>query len=426
MIEKLPTPYGLVRQGVAPDHQEVKSVMTTFTEVASNSRYRFFGNVLVDEDNSKENTVSIHEMKEAYDIVVLAYGASSDKSLDMDGEHLKGVLSARNFVNWYNSHPDYTHIGNEFDLSKTKKVAIIGQGNVALDCARILMKSIEELEQTDISLNALYQLKRSAVDEVIIIGRRGHIQASFTIKEIRELTKLTNVNVNILQSEIDAGLTESSKNELSNNRSKARIIELLNKIAVQTTERVNSEVDIRVEDRNINLRFLFSPVHILSRDDDPDRVAGIMIEKNELIGDENKQKAIAVEGTREVIKCDLILKSVGYKSDELKGIPFDHNRNIIPNLRGRVIHVNLEINESPSNDYLAGVYVTGWLKRGPSGIIGTNITDAKETVECILEDINNMKHFKSDINYDNENYDNSKYDPVDMIKGMFLVMNISF
>ena len=394
MLETLPTPYGLVRQGVAPDHQEVKSVMATFIEVATQPRFRFFGNISVggQDGESSNNAVSVAELKKAYDIVVLAYGASSDRSLGIPGEELSGVISARNFVNWYNGHPSYSHIGESFDLGKIKRVVVVGQGNVAIDCARILMKGVDDLRSTDISSHALEALEKSSVEEVVIIGRRGHIQASFTIKELRELTKLADVDVKISQSELNDSFTESSQLELKNNRPKHRIVDLINKIASDTISPESSGES--KEKKSINFRFLLSPVGIFPSSADVNAVGSIVLEKNKLTGAENNQKAVST-GEKETINCELILKSVGYKSESMIGVPFDFKKNVIPNDQGRVLdngnnaseNGNIKLDKSDNLNIIDGLYVTGWLKRGPSGIIGTNITDAKETVDCILQDI---------------------------------------
>ena len=450
MIERLPTPYGLVRQGVAPDHQEVKSVMATFIEVAENSRFRFFGNITLrgnDEDSGKvehTNELTISELQKAYDVIVLAYGASSDRSLNIPGEELNGCISARSFVNWYNGHPYYTKIGELFDLKKIKRVVVIGQGNVAIDCARILMKSVDELEKTDISVSALDALRKSSVEEVVIVGRRGHIQASFTIKEIRELTKLDNVTVKILQSELDLSLTEASERELAKNRSKHRIIELIKKIAQDSTvgkTEVNSE-------KNIDFRFLLSPLEIrkASKEEKKDGIVGegiiennvgsIVFEKNILVGEENNQKAVPT-GEKEIMNCELILKSVGYQSENISGIPFDFKKYVVPNKNGRVLNTleskvgsneskdstsahsaghdndrNNDKNGGDNSNYMKGLYVTGWLKRGPSGIVGTNINDAKETVDCILQDLSTEIE-SSDIVVGSDNY--GKIDPIETL-----------
>jgi adrenodoxin-NADP+ reductase len=393
MIETLPTPYGLVRQGVAPDHQEVKSVMATFIEVATQPRFRFFGNISVggQDGEHSSNAVSIAELRKAYDIVVLAYGASSDRALGIPGEELSGVISARNFVNWYNGHPGYSQIGESFDLGKVKRVVVVGQGNVAIDCARILMKGVDELRSTDISSHALKALEKSSVEEVVIVGRRGHIQSSFTIKELRELTKLADVSVKISQLELNNSLTESSQLELKNNRPKHRIVDLINNIATDTISTESSGEN--KQKKKINFRFLLSPVEIFPSAD-VSAVGSIALHKNKLIGAENNQKAVST-GESETINCELILKSVGYKSESMIGVPFDFKKNVIPNNQGRVVGEestryedgNSKSSKTDDFDIIDGLYVTGWLKRGPSGIIGTNITDAKETVDCILQDI---------------------------------------
>ena len=218
LLEKLPVPYGLVRYGVAPDHPEVKNVIATFNEVAKNERFRFFGNIELTKDVAQPlhrspsqqhiaNQIDVSTLQAKYSGVVLACGAEEDLSLDIANEDSAGVLSARSFVNWYNGHPDYTHIGDRFDLSKITDVVIIGQGNVAVDCARILCKDMYDLERTDITLQAVEKLKNSRVKNVTMIGRRGAVQSSFTIKELRELTKLScqehKHHVNIVISEED-------------------------------------------------------------------------------------------------------------------------------------------------------------------------------------------------------------------------------
>ena len=448
MLERLPTPYGLVRQGVAPDHQEVKSVMATFTEVAMNSRFRFFGNVTLGSDTGddvnsvQKNKLSIVELQNSYDVVVLAYGASSDKNLNIPGENFSGVLSARNFVNWYNGHPYCRQVGESFDLTKIKRVVVIGQGNVAIDCARILMKNIDDLEKTDISLHALDALRESAVEEVVIVGRRGHIQASFTIKEIRELSKLPNVSVKIRESELQLSLTDASKIELLNNRAKHRIVDLINKIATPTEG--EAPITEGNKKRCIDLRFLLTPIEIFKSNAEVNSVGGILLEKNTLIGEENKQKAVPT-GEKEVMNCELILKSVGYQSESIEGVPFDSKKCIIPNKNGRVyipvkeenmknIHTTSvqnvlsnsieNIEGSEEYNYVKGLYVSGWLKRGPSGIVGTNINDAKETVDCILHDISSISGANniSDDTLLNRNLNNmgtsnkyNKCDPLDVL-----------
>ena len=391
ILEALPTPFGLVRQGVAPDHPEVKSVMSTFTDVAQHPRCRFFGNVNVGDTNvgdrastnggaPKSQQVSVDELKRAYDVVVLAYGASSDARLNIGGEQLDGVMSARNFVNWYNGHPHYSTL--PVDLRRTKRAVIIGQGNVAIDCARILAKRPDDLASTDIAPHALNVLRESAVEEVVVVGRRGHVQAAFTIKELRELTKIQGCFLHIDEGELAAGWTPASEAELSDNRPKQRIVDLVKTIAA--TSAADAIQPPKITNKTIKIRFLLSPTEILPSPTHPSTAGSIVFAKNRLEGEAHRQCAVST-GETEHLPCELILKSVGYKSQPVGGVPFDPKTNTIPNLHGRVIHSR----DQPS--IVPGLYVSGWLKRGPSGIIGTNITDAKETVSCILEDLPNLE-----------------------------------
>jgi adrenodoxin-NADP+ reductase len=239
---------------------------------------------------------------------------------------------------------------------------------------------------TDISAHALAALKESSVEEVVIIGRRGHIQASFTIKEIRELTKLDDVSVHISQAELDSSMTEVSKLELENSRPKHRIVELINKIASDTTARGSVDTN----SKKVTFRFLLTPERISGTNENETDVASLTLAKNKLTVEGSKQKATATE-EKETIECELILKSVGYKSESMAGVPFDTIKNIIPNHKGRVIIPSSE--EKGFEQLDDNLYVCGWLKRGPSGIIGTNITDAKETVESILEGVALKKDF---------------------------------
>lgn len=379
IYEKLPTPFGLVRNGVAPDHQDVKIVNNTFTELFQKypKSLRFYGNVHILGENeslvniSSMNLLQLDHLRSVYSGVILACGASSDITLNIPGNNGKGIISARSFVNWYNGHPDYVDIGTKIDLSKVEEVVIIGQGNVAIDCARILGKSYTELLETDIANHALDQLTNSKIKKISIIGRRGHVQSSFTIKEIRELSRLDNSNFLISKVEIDKGMTESSKLELENNRPKTRIVDLLNTIASKSV--VQSD-----DKRVIELRYLLNPKKFVL--DNDNNVQKIILEKTKLEGPKGQQKAIGIDITEE-IPCQLVLVSVGYKSTPILNAPFDNNRNIIPNIAGRVYDPKL------SNEHVNGLYVVGWMKRGPSGIIGTNISDAKETALSILEDI---------------------------------------
>lgn len=405
IIDRVPTPFGLIRYGVAPDHPEVKSVISTFSEVASNPRVRFYGNITVGRD------ISVKTLLSKYSGVILAYGASSDRKLNIPGEDdTHGVLSARTFVNWYNAHPDYANLpllttlgdkeGYAFHHPHRKSiqnVVIIGQGNVAVDCARILCKSYQDLAATDISTNFLSAFHPKATDiniqesdltitnnisisnnvkNVYVTGRRGAAQASFTIKEIRELTKIPYVKAEILESDLVDSLTEATKVELTANKPKNRIFELLK--AISTLE----SKDFKYE-KNIHFRFLLAPKRILS-DTDSGWVTGVEFERQVLVGPAHRQQC---EGTGQLvtIPCDLLLRSIGYAATQIdtESIPFDPTTSTVPSIAGRAVR-------SMTSEALPGLYVTGWLKRGPTGIIGSNIPDAKETVTSVLEDLTSV------------------------------------
>ena len=412
MFERLPTPYGLVRYGVAPDHPEVKTVEETFTQVAESGRVRLFANIEISDNNesSLSNVLPMNELIKSYSGVVLAYGASSDIDLNIPGEHLSGVISSRKFVNWYNGHPDYANIEQqEFNLKNVEHVVIIGQGNVALDCARILSKSVNDLTTTDISINAINELKNSNIKTITIIGRRGYIQSAFTIKEIRELTRIKDVNVYISESDIECSRTTTSLKEVENNRPKKRLTELIENIAKASH---NNTTDTTTMNRQINIRYLTTPIEIISNE--RNQVSGLKVIRNQLIGDINKQKAIPIVPTETtILPCDMVIKAVGYKCQPIaKSIPFNTTTNTIPHKYSRVLQNSNSVNTttttssttdtnnstsssplpgsnttSTSSSPLPGVYVSGWLKRGATGIIASNIPDAKETAAAIAEDI---------------------------------------
>lgn len=441
MYDKLPTPFGLVRYGVAPDHPEVKSVETTFTEVATSPRFRYFGNVEICDvtnsagnstddttvnsstvntscsstidssnftngtnDNSTNintttditNKLSLSNLMKRYTGVLLAYGASNDRKLNIPGEDNNGVYSAKDFVNWYNGHPYYQNIFENFNLDKVTDVVIIGQGNVALDCARILAKSYQELELTDITNHSLQLLKNKLrnVHNIRVIGRRGPAQSSFTIKELRELTRLSNGTVvSIDYKEFTDGMNDASKKEVADTRSKKRILELIETIALSTNDRIEHDEPVN---KQIFIQYLLTPTKIIGDSE----VEAIELERNNLVGEPMHQKAV-LSGEKRILPCQLILKSVGYRSEPISTIlPFDKKTSTVPHSHGRVILTpdsdNPETSVLVTDDVddkkvVKGLYVTGWLKRGPTGIIGSNITDAKETVSAILEDLANEK-----------------------------------
>lgn len=367
MYEKLPFPFGLVRYGVAPDHPEVKSVIQQFSEIARSAcaagRFRYFGNTTV--SDHKDGDINLDALDAAYSAVLFAYGASEDHPLAVPGAGCQGVLSARQFVNWYNGHPDHPCV----DLSAVKHVVVVGHGNVALDCARVLGLRPSALAPTDITSSALQMLAKSAVQDITVIGRRGHVQAAFTIKELRELTKLNGTITRMRGEELKAGMTAASAIEVEQLQGKKRIVQLMETIAstsdgVRTTE----------GERTIDIRFLCSPEEVLSENN---IVTGLRVQRTVLAGEPFHQSATP-SGVQEVLPADLILTSIGYKGSSLSPrLPF--LKGIIVNTQGRVT--------CPHSNY----YCAGWIKRGPSGIIGTNIPDARETVACILEDISSGK-----------------------------------
>lgn len=380
VIEKLPTPFGLVRSGVAPDHPEVKNVENDFRALfdEDGSCINFRGNVEIGRD------VSLPELRSLYDVVVLAYGCESDRTLGVPGEELVGVLSAREFVGWYNGHPDYVHLTDMLsqriitDPSATD-VAVVGHGNVALDCARVLAKGTKGLVATDIASHSL-EVLGDGVRKVTIVGRRGHIQGAFTIKEIRELTKLKkeglDISFRVSQEDLDMGMTEASMAELEGPaaRPKKRIDKLLRDAAAACAD-VDADGAI-ASAREVSLRMLMNPVEFLPSEKDPALVGSIVCERTRLEGEPGKQGAIGT-GEFETIPANLALLSIGYKGLCLPGLEgsFDERRGTIGNDHGKV------------SGEEAGLYCSGWIKRGPSGIIGTNIQDAKDTVAAILTDL---------------------------------------
>lgn len=355
MFERLPTPFGLVRSGVAPDHQKLKQSIQVFEQIARADDFNFVGNVTVGSD------VTVPELRDAYQAVIFACGAQDDRRMGIPGEDLPGSHTATEFVGWYNGHPDYRD--RVFDLEQ-ERVAIIGQGNVAADVCRILMRPVDELRASDIAEHALDALSRSKVREVHVIGRRGPAQAKFTTKELRELATLTGVDATIDPAQLR--LSDTCKAELawpaaSNAR---KNIELFTTIASNS---------VAPGQRRITFRFLRSPACVHGSE----RVEGLSLAQNRLSGAPFAQSAEAC-GVAEFLSCGLIFRSIGYKGKPILGLPFDDARGILPNEQGRITDRGVALH---------GLYVTGWLKRGPSGIIGTNKADSIETVDALLADM---------------------------------------
>ncbi len=340
----------------------MKQVTNDFEAVAKDPRFSFLGNVRVGTD------VSLADMRAMYDGVILAYGASSDRGMGIPGEDLANVCSARAFVNWYNGHPDFRNFSPNLD---TEDVVIIGQGNVAIDCARVLCKTPAELAETDIASHALDALSRSRVKRVHVVGRRGHAQVAMTMKELREVTRLADCTFHVSPEELTRGRTPASLAEMDTARAKKRMDALLTEQAAAAAPAARS--------KQLFLRFLLQPKACVAAAGDPKAVGAFEFDVTALEGAADAQSARPT-GERETIKAGLVLKSIGYKSLPLPGVPFDEKRAVVRNVKGRVVR------DAAGAEPELGLYCAGWLKRGPTGIVGTNITDARETVACLLED----------------------------------------
>jgi ferredoxin/flavodoxin---NADP+ reductase len=357
MIDRLPTPFGLVRAGVAPDHPKIKNVIRRYEKTAGHEAFRFFGNVTVGAD------VSAAELAEMYDAVIWAYGAGADRKLGIPGEDLPGSHAATEFVAWYNAHPDFAD--HDFDLS-AERVVVIGNGNVAADVARMLVLTREELECTDTAEHSIDLLADSNVRDVMVIGRRGPAQAAFTNPEVRELGELTQADIYIDPSHVEldeasAAFLESDAADMTNRKNMESFTEFAGREPAGKPKRVE-------------LRFFRSPVEILGTE----KVEGMVLGINELYLDDAGAVRARDTGERETIECGLVLRSIGYLGTPIEGVPHDSQRGVIPNKMGRVVDDN--------EHQVPGHYVVGWIKRGPSGVIGTNKKDATETVEALFED----------------------------------------
>lgn len=366
MYDRLPTPYGLVRGGVAPDHQKIKSVTKVYDRTAGNENFRFYGYVEFGTD------ITLDDLKNHYHQVIFTVGAQTDKQLGIPGEDLPNSHAATEFVAWYNGHPDYKHL--EFDLSQ-EKVAVIGVGNVAVDVARILSRSTQELAETDIADYALQALSQSKVKEVYLIGRRGPAQAAFTNKEIKELGEMADAACIVLPEE--ARLDELSQKDLEENgdRETTAKVEIIQSYAGNTADGKN---------RSLTVRFLVSPTEIIEKDG---QVGGMTLVKNELYLNERGTLRPRATDQTETLDCGLVFRSIGYRGVPLPDIPFREDWGTIPNELGRIL-------DEPNGDAQTGLYCAGWIKRGPSGVIGTNKPDSVETVEIMLEDAAAGKTFQ--------------------------------
>ncbi len=336
MIERLPTPWGLVRSGVAPDHPKIKTVAKVFEKVANEPNFRLFANVELGSD------LTIEQLKEKYDAVVIATGSALGKKLGIPGEDLPGSMSAATFVPWYNAHPDFKD--ENFDLS-TETAVVIGAGNVAMDVARMLALEPSELDPTDTADHAIDALKQSAVRTVIISARRGPEHAAFTSPELRELPKLEHTNVVMEKADIDAALVRAGDAPEKDVKSNLDAMLLI------------SEKEATSHERTMKFQFLATPVEVKGNG----RVEEVVFQKT---------------GSDETfsVKCGLVITAIGYEAASLEGIPYE---------KGKVVNTDGRVNEN--------VYVVGWAKRGPSGVIGTNKSDAADVMKLLVEDLGTPK-----------------------------------
>ena len=360
MFDRLPTPYGLVRLGVAPDHQKIKFVTNAFDKVAACPGFRFFGGV----DFGKH--VTLADLKTHYHQIVYCTGAQTDRRMGIPGEDLAGSHPATEFVAWYNGHPDYRDC--VFDLSQ-ESVAVVGVGNVAVDVVRILCRTPEELATTDIADYALEALKKSRVKEVYLLGRRGPAQAAFTNPEIRELGELPDADISADPAEVELDPLSRAAVERSQDRATAKKVDILREYAQRPAAG---------RSRRLVLRFLVSPVELIGND--AGHVAAMRLVRNELYATSTGALQPRATDRFETIPVGLVFRSVGYRGVPLASVPFNESWGVILNDKGRVL-------DPGTKQPLVGEYTAGWIKRGPTGVIGTNKPDAAETVECMFEDL---------------------------------------
>ena len=360
MFERLPTPWGLVRSGVAPDHPKIKSVTRVYEKTAAHPRFRYYGNVTFGEHVSRE------DLLRHYHAIVYATGSPSDRPLGIDGESLPGSHAATEFVGWYNGHPDHTDL--EFDLLSAERAIVIGNGNVALDVARMLVLTAAELAPTDTADHALDVLAASQVKEVVVVGRRGPAQAAFTNPELLELGELSDADVIVDAGELERGLAvhdEQAEQDVTARRN----VEILREFAAR---------EPAGKSKRVVLRFLASPVALLP--DERGHVGAVELVRNELVASGDGALRAQATDQRETLEAGLVFRAIGYRGIPLPRVPFDERTGVIPNEEGRV-------KVPGSGEQAPGEYVVGWIKRGPSGVIGTNKKDAQETVDAIFADL---------------------------------------
>jgi ferredoxin--NADP+ reductase len=355
MYDRLPTPYGLIRSGVAPDHPKIKSVTRAYDKTSKHERFRFFGHVELGVDITRE------QLLERYHAVCYTIGTAHDKRLGIPGEDFRGSHAATEFVAWYNGHPD--HSGLEVDLH-AKQVVVVGAGNVAIDVARMLALAPSELEVTDTADHAIDVLGTSGIEDITILARRGPLQAAFTNPELLEMGELARGDVEVVGAELDE---LSSIALLEADKTRRRNVEILQDYAARP--KTGKPITVR-------FRFLASPVELIG--DADGHVRAVRIENNVVVARVHGTRAARGTGTFEELPAQLVFRSIGYRGRAVAGISFDEQRGLIRNQGGRVTGAD--------GTQHRGEYVAGWIKRGPSGVIGTNKKDAQDTVDKILED----------------------------------------
>lgn len=364
MFDRLPTPHGLVRHGVAPDHLKIKSVTKIFDKTAASPNFRFFGNVEIG------GHLSVADLRQYYHQILFTTGAQTDRTLDIPGIDLPNSHPATEFVAWYNGHPDFRDY--QFDLSQ-ERVAVIGVGNVAVDVARILCRTPEELMDSDIADYALEALRHSKVKEVVMLGRRGVAQAAFTTPEVKELGEMADADAVVVPEEVALG--SLSQDALADaDRATVRKVEIVQSFA----ERPSHD-----KSKKLILRFLVSPTELLS--DENGELVGMRLVKNELYATESGTLRPRATDVYEEIPVGLVFRSIGYRGVPLPDVPFNDSWGVILNEQGRVI-------DADSDEPVLGEYAAGWIKRGPSGVIGTNKPDANETVDLMLADFRDGRY----------------------------------
>lgn len=360
MLDRLPTPYGLVRAGVAPDHQKIKSVTAVFDKISANPNFRFYGYVEFGKD------LTLPDLREHYHQILYSTGAQTDRRMGIPGEDLRGSHPATEFVAWYNGHPDYTDY--QYDLQQ-ERAAVVGVGNVAVDVARILCCSIDELKTTDISDHALAVLQQSHIKEVYLLGRRGPAQAAFTNPEIKELGEMADADIAVLQEEVELDELSKAALDRSPDRATMKKVEILQGYVLRKPTG---------KSRRLIVRFLVSPVELIG--DKAGQVVAMRLVKNTLSATPTGALQARATDQFEELPVGLVFRSVGYRGVPLPSVPFHEKWGVILNEKGRVL-------DPDTHEAVIGEYTAGWIKRGPTGVIGTNKPDAAETVTSMLEDL---------------------------------------